>query len=212
MGWSFMHRDRGMTDREFFSREFGPQFGATLLDCASKDSAFYSVHEIPAEQEPRLQPDARGMVRFCHVTMFKRVPKDYYNFGYKTLDEFCGPVDSKCPAKLLAMLSPFKPEALVKPPRREDTGWEAPAPAEWASAWRDRCRANLAIRSALVVGGRYVPPYPVTFTDGVTTSLLTLVEKAGRKLRFRRHDGLLVRVSQDMVSRLVPEGATVAAE
>jgi hypothetical protein len=207
-----MHRDRGTTDRDFFCREFGEQFGASLIDCASKDGAFYSVHEVPAAQVSQLQPDARGMVRFAHVTLFKRVPKDYYNFGYKSMDEFCGPVDSKCPAKLLAMLSPFKPEALVKPPRTEGSNYDPPAFAEWAAAWRERCRANLVNRAALVVGGRYVPPYPLKFTDGVTTSLLTLVEKAGRKLRFVRHDGMRVRVSQDMVSRLLPEGVAVAAE
>jgi hypothetical protein len=212
MGWSYTHRDRGITDRDFFCRQFGSKFAETLIDCGSKDGAFYSVHEIPAEQEPRLQPDARGKVRFCHVVLFKRAPKDYYNFGHKTMDEFSGPVDSKCPAKLLAMLSPFKPEALVKPERKPEDRWEPNAPAEWAYNWRERCRANITNRAALVVGGRYVPPYPLKFTDGVTTSLLTLVEKAGRKLRFVRHDGMRVRVSQDMVSRLLPEGVAVAAE
>lgn len=53
-----------------------------------------------------------------------RVKHDGCIWGYKDMDETMGPCESKCPASILALLTPtdFK----------------------WANEWRERCRKNIA--------------------------------------------------------------------
>ena len=58
------------------------------------------------------------------VVLTARAPRDHFNFGYKLMDETMGPNESHCPAKVLDALSPTD--------------------SEYATAWRERCRTNLA--------------------------------------------------------------------
>jgi hypothetical protein len=199
MGWTFTNRPPGKTDREFFSDRFGHPF----THSASINGAFYGVIEVPAEKEERLQPDDRGMVRLAVVILCKRErsPSDGYNFGWKEMDEFMGPNASECPPTLLKRLSPFKPEALIKPPPTED-GFEIHAPAQYAADWRERCRQAAENRATLVVGDRFTLPYTLNFSDGVEEASFTLVEKKGAKLRFRRPDGRLVRLPKTSIADL----------
>jgi len=203
MGWTYTSRSPGTTDREFFSKRFGHPF----THSASIDGAFYAVIELPAEREDRLQPDDRGMVRLAVVILFKRErnPSDGYNFGWKEMDEFMGPRECRCPPKLLALLSPFKPEALIKPPAEPDDVFERHAPAQHAADWRESCRKAAERRTALVVGGRYTLPYPLSFSDGVEGKSYTLIQRQGRKIRFHRQDGRLVRLATSDIAALVPE-------
>ena len=65
-------------------------------------------------------------------------------FGYKDMDETCGPNESECPARILDLLTPTT--------------------SEWALSWRQRCRDNLAAKKAKTLrdGAR------VILVDGVT--------------------------------------------
>lgn len=45
-------------------------------------------------------------------------------WGYKDMDETVGPCESKCPASILALLTPTD--------------------SQWANEWRERCRKNIA--------------------------------------------------------------------
>lgn len=45
-------------------------------------------------------------------------------WGYKDMDETMGPCESKCPASILALLTPTD--------------------SQWANEWRERCRQNMA--------------------------------------------------------------------
>lgn len=203
MGWTYTSRSPGTTDREFFSKRFGHPFTHSV----SINGAFYGVIEVPAEKEERLQPDDRGMVRLAVVILFKRErnPADGYNFGWKKMDEFMGPHECQCPPRLLALLSPFKPEALIKPPAKPDDPFERQAPAQFAADWREKCRQAAENRAALMVGRRFKLPYAVSFPDGVEETSFTLVLKQGRKMHFRRQDGCLVRLSTDIIAALAPE-------
>jgi hypothetical protein len=147
------------------------------------------------------------MARLAVVILFKRErnPSDGYNFGWKEMDEFMGPRECLCPPKLLALLSPFKPEALIKPPAEPDDVFERHAPAQHAADWRESCRKAAERRTALVVGGRYTLPYALSFSDGVEGNSYTLIQKQGRKIRFHRQDGRLVRLATSDIAALVPE-------
>lgn len=45
---------------------------------------------------------------------------DYYNFGYKDMDEFMGPYNYDCPDRIIDLLTPTD--------------------NEWANRWREKCR------------------------------------------------------------------------
>ena len=54
--------------------------------------------------------------------------REYYNFGYKDMDESMGPCERECPVSILKLLS-----------ARDD---------KWAIEWRAACRENAAKKSA----------------------------------------------------------------
>ena len=56
------------------------------------------------------------------------IRKDFYNFGYKDMDETMGPGEAKCPANILALLT--EPDN------------------EFALSWRERCRQYHADKKA----------------------------------------------------------------
>jgi len=212
MGWTYAHRDKGYTDRQWFEKEHGERFKSSLVDCATKGGVFYAVMEVPAAECRYLVPDAKGMVRYCSLDLIKWAPKDHHNFGWKSMGEFAGPYDAQCPAKLLDMLSPFKPEALVVPAKKDtDPDWFKPsAPAGYAAAWREKCRDVLAQSATLRVGQTYLTPGEMRFTDGRSTDRVTLASRQGRKLRWTRSDGMLVKLSQNAIRQLRPLEATGA--
>ena len=53
-----------------------------------------------------------------------KVKHDGCIWGYKDMDETVGPCESKCPASILALLTPTD--------------------SKWANEWRERCRKNIA--------------------------------------------------------------------
>lgn len=65
---------------------------------------------------------------YAAVTLTHIDSKNYFNFGHKELDEFCGPCECKCPLAILSLLS--------------DTD------SEWALEWRARVRAYHAEKRA----------------------------------------------------------------
>jgi hypothetical protein len=75
------------------------------------------------------QPDGTRDV-WAAVFMLKYNPKDRdgYTFGYKDMDETCGPNIDNCPAKILDLLTPTT--------------------SEWANQWRARCRQRIERRQS----------------------------------------------------------------
>lgn len=95
--------------------------------------------------------------------------KDHLDFGYKDLNECMGPCEDGCPAHILDLLSPTD--------------------NEYALGWRQRCRANLELRSRKIEDGMRIRlAEPVTFTDGYEGAEFIVV-KRGRALTFRAADG-----------------------
>lgn len=98
MGWTFTHRDKGITDREWFGREFTSH--NELLDCATvRGSGFYAA----------MRNKETGEV-WCLVVLTQWVPNDYHNFGYKDMSDTMGPGIDDCPARILDLLSPTDSE------------------------------------------------------------------------------------------------------
>lgn len=65
---------------------------------------------------------------FAGVCLTSVDSREYYNFGYKDMDESMGPCERECPVSILNLLS-----------ARDD---------KWAIEWRAACRENAAKKSA----------------------------------------------------------------
>ncbi len=102
-------------------------------------------------------------------------------WGYKDMEESAGPVESRAPLSLLALLSELKD------------------PDSYAHAWRQRCRDWAAIPD-YEEGDRIKLANPVTLTDGSTCQIVTATHyrRGGQKRRCYRIEetGGLVRLSK----------------
>lgn len=127
------------------------------------------------------------------LTRWNPKARDGYIFGYKDMDESCGPYETKCPAAILDLLS--------EPPN------------DHAREWRARCRARLALttRKTPKTGDRLVFPEPVKFTDGYEGREFEVVRRQRAILLQRPDTRVLCKVSRLMERRwsIVP-GPTTA--
>jgi len=157
MGWSFEHRDKGTSNLDYF-RE-GWSEGYELLDGATVGGTFYGALR---------RPD--GKVEAV-VNLTRWVPNDYFNFGYKSMTESWGPGESRCPQRILDMLSPV-----------EELYPEGSDARQWASEWRERCREYRDAMAKVKVGTRL-------FLQGKVYEVLDL-----RRNIFRHEHGYRVRI------------------
>lgn len=144
MGWTFVHKGRGGKIKEFLSTEMNWESGGTkvtVLDCAvvAMRTAYLAVETI--------REDVRKVVGV--VVLLDYRPQDYYNFGYKVMDEASHPYYYDCPARILDLLT--------------DTDNEN------ALSWRATCREKLnkqASRPKLYSGAYIVFERSITFSNG----------------------------------------------
>lgn len=120
MGWTFTHREKGVSNLDWFRREFCPSEPERLIDVATKNGTAYCAFRANDEV-------------FALVVLTRWVRGDYYNFGYKDMDEGMGPGEDDCPKRIYDLLTPL-------PPEKADPSVEG----NWAAQWRQRVEANLA--------------------------------------------------------------------
>ncbi|WP_054697714.1 DUF6927 domain-containing protein [Syntrophomonas palmitatica] len=146
MGWTYTHKDAGESVFDFFKKRFDysrddGRYGKVIA-CAVKNlRTAYLAYEINS-------PD-RGKEVVALVCLLGYAPKDYYNFGYKEIDESMGPCETECPEKILKLLTPTE--------------------SEWANEWRKRCWENIKkgkTRIKLTEGNQVRSPEPINFTNG----------------------------------------------
>jgi hypothetical protein len=115
MGWTGLHRAPGTSDRDFFEQEFPATLmrDGRILDCATVGNVFYA-----AVANNDTAPYKPGKTWALIVLM--RRGRGEYNFHYKEMDEGMGPVECRCPERILDRLS-----------MTED---------EFALNWRSRCQ------------------------------------------------------------------------
>ena len=122
--------------------------------------------------------DADGSITFGAVFLTRY---DDGCWGYKDMEESAGPVESRAPLSLLALLSELKD------------------PESYAHAWRRRCRDWAAIPD-YDEGDRIRLAAPVTLTDGSTCQIVTAThyQRGGKKRRCYRVEetGGLLRLSK----------------
>ena len=128
MGWLWTHKPRGMTATEYLIHHSGAlRWSDGPCDYKVLDSAVVNLRTFYAavEQVERTTGERRV---WAAVFLLGYAPKSEHNFGYKDMDESCGPCEAACPERILDLLTP----------------------TEYAHAidWRARCRAKIAERKA----------------------------------------------------------------
>ena len=118
MGWTFFN-DNGLSVGEICTREFTSTNPAgdrwSVVDQSTRGSVWYAIGRLDRVGQP---PVFYGLVWLTS--------RRGGQFGYKDMDESCGPYYWDCPARLLDQLDKL-----------------APNPPGSALDWRARCRAKL---------------------------------------------------------------------
>lgn len=118
MGWTFYHVDAPITaaDRKAeIDRLYNwgdEKRRVRVLKSSMVGSTYYAAIEVE-----NLETGEKSVSASVVLTAIDS--KEWCNFGYKDMDESCGPCDSKCPAGILKLLTPTE--------------------SEYANAWRERC-------------------------------------------------------------------------
>lgn len=120
MGWITMHRDRGISNDDFFRAEFPNTLG--------RDGEILASSTIRGTYYAAVRNFADGRV-WALVILTNRAPRSDHNFGYKDLSESMGIGDYDAPAKILDLLT------------ETDNAY--------ALEWRAGCRKRIADKAAL---------------------------------------------------------------
>lgn len=106
------------------------------------------------------------------LVVLMRRSSGHYNFGYKDMEESMGPVVADAPAKVLDALTPTD--------------------NEYALEWRQRCRDNLAKKSAARERQRAITDgvviklaAPVQFKNGLRASRFQCISRSGRTIQWQ---------------------------
>lgn len=122
MGWTFTHTPlpRGIKTEDHVAAKFNitnsrGERQETIAAAKVGGTVYLALRVTPPE-------DAAFVTALVVLTK-----RSAGGFGYKVMDEEMGPSESRCPARILDLLSPVS--ALRYP--------------KYAEMWRQRCRANL---------------------------------------------------------------------
>lgn len=124
MGWLAYDRPKGQTDLEHFRQEFCRDNPARLIDGATVRNVFYGAYVMD-----------NGHVGALVVLLQRGRRGDGFNFAYKDMCETMGPYETRCPARILDMLTDAE----------KAYGPQNPDPSAYCSTrnakeWRAACR------------------------------------------------------------------------
>ncbi|BCV23258.1 hypothetical protein [Gelria sp. Kuro-4] len=173
MGWDYLHLEKGRSIKDFLREEFthsGENYSYKVLDCAIVNlrEAYLAVEHV----------DETGNREVYAVVCLLNYTDDYYNFGFKSIDETMGPYQYNCPKRILELLTPTE--------------------NKYAQEWRAKCWERLkekAARPKLQKGMVICFTKPIRFTNGRVESVfrvedvrrLLLSDRSGNRYKIRRY-------------------------
>ena len=194
MGWLYMnryHMGGHETPKAYLDAQF--TYTRTLDDGATRglrvlgsacvgNRTYYAAAQVIENEQP-----GHVVAIVCLVRWNPR-DKEELHFGYKDMDETCGPCEDACPERILRLLTPTT--------------------NEHALDWRRRCLARLRTRARpLEDGMRIKLATPVTFTDGHVGDVF-VVSKKGSSVTLRGENGFgryRIRNIRDLPWTIIPE-------
>lgn len=167
MGWTSTHKTNGMPLDTFFA-DFWKGSKCRWL------SKGYLVGGREYYR-PAISEDGEA---FAVVMLVSFDKDDYFNFSYKDMEESMGPGPCRAPKAMLDLLDSYGE------PKNE-----------WAKEWRAKCRKRIERKSAIKNGAVLKFARELSFTDGLTTDTMVVVERVsvgrrGRKSKVIRFDSV----------------------
>lgn len=104
MGWTYTQKHPGESVKDFFKREFDYEkedgrYGK-IIDCAIVNlRTAYIAYETNASGK-------KEVVALVCLLHFVPNARDGFNFGFKDMDETCGPNECDCSERILKLLTP----------------------------------------------------------------------------------------------------------
>ena len=149
MGWITTYKPKGEPILGFFQRngvlrwsDDNPNTYRVLDHALVNMSTFYAaVEQVNKATGERRVWAAVVLVRFDNRSTYYRGD---HNFGWKDMDESCGPYETKCPERILKLLTPTDNEYALS--------WRK---ACWANIEKRKARKNLPVGTVLKYG-KYV--------------------------------------------------------
>lgn len=139
MGWSSLNKPKWITTKEWVKSNFTSE-NYEVVDIAAKLTEVYAAIKNKKTQE------------VFAVILLVQHTRGYYNFSYKSMDEFAGPGATNCPKKILDLLSPLTKEN---------------DPNGWAENWRMKCWEKI-YTSANAKGKDYlITDKEISFNDNM---------------------------------------------
>lgn len=157
MGWTTFNKSKHISPSDYFRSTFAHEPNHELLDIAI-------VKRMTAYMAVRLK-DTNEVICFVYLLTYS---KDYYNFGYKDMTEFCGPCQAECPKRILDLLTPLD---------------EKDENNNWAVEWRKRCYDKINKKASLPkvkVGDIIKLDEPIGFTNGAKFQYFKKEERRNR--------------------------------
>lgn len=154
MGAMGCHREKGLTDREYFARQYENETNK-ILACTSKNRAFYAA----------LQTSMGVVAIVVSFQWFRSSDSEsgnWENFVYKPMDETCGPNEAECPQRILDLLDPV------------DVLYGDGSGAQNAADWRATCEqaiAKAAKKHPVRKGDTVTFSQTINFQGGTSSSL-----------------------------------------
>jgi hypothetical protein len=140
---------------------------------------------------------ADGSFRWIAVFLTRKAG-DSYDFGYKDIAETMGPVETRCPRRIITAASPL---------RHADPPIEGNYAARWRQKCLDQCAAKTRRKTDLVPGATIRLSRTVSFTDGYEGNrfVVEIVKRRNRNhTYFRAPNGGLYRISNiDRIGYLI---------
>lgn len=175
MGWLYTHKPESMSVRAFFESHFTSENEYAkwvLLDCAvvRLRTAYLATRRLN-----KLTQEECVFATVCHLDYIRN---DYYNFGYKDIDEDSGPYAAEAPERILKLLSPTDNENALR--------------------WREQCWGNIqkkkgrpTLRKGMIIRHK---AKAIRFQDGKERRYFEVIKRG----RYRSlSDGQLCRLSHD---------------
>lgn len=178
MGWTNLHRDKGLTNAEFFQRELFPSGNSIILPGSTTiGGTFYAAVKT-------VGPEHGTVGEVWALVVLTQWTRDWFNFTYKEMSETMGPGDEQAPLSLLNKLTETD--------------------HEYALAWRSQCRANAERKAradsalkGIEEGDQVILANRLRFTDGTdhdTFEVRLRRDGAGRRRKVLTADGRAYRV------------------
>lgn len=135
MGWTYDHKPANVSASEYIRGLF-------------REGAVVDIAIVKFREAYVAVRNKAGEV-YCAVFLLNYAPNDYFNFGYKDMDETMHPYVYNCPKRILDLLTPTDNEHALK--------------------WREECRKRLAKAASkpkLKTGHYIIFDRPISFNNG----------------------------------------------